>query len=158
VDAYTSPPPDKEGGETIDLTPYLGDTPPDVPITLIRNKIDLVGEAPEIRMSVSHFDACLNLSVKSGSGMDLLQQHLLEAAGLGGSESSDFSARERHLTALEDCQSHIHQGLAQLRDHGAAELIAEDLRYAQDTLGSITGRFHSDELLGEIFSSFCIGK
>lgn len=125
-------------------------------ITLVRNKCDLTGVNASISKNGDITE--IQLSALSGDGIDLLRQHLLEVAGLGNSESSDFSARERHIQALEQCADHLRQGKKQLTEHGAAELIAEDLRYAQESLGTITGRFTSDALLGEIFGSFCIGK
>lgn len=138
------------------ITSYKDDLPPAVPITLIRNKCDLNQTPASLTTGDAVTEICL--SARNGDGIDLLRQHLLATAGMADSESSDFSARERHVLALEDCAEHLRQGLFQLKQHGAAELIAEDLRYAQDSLGSITGSFSSDELLGEIFSSFCIGK
>ncbi|WOJ98690.1 tRNA uridine-5-carboxymethylaminomethyl(34) synthesis GTPase MnmE [Congregibacter brevis] len=134
---------------------YEGDLPKTVPLTLIRNKCDL-SKTPASLNSGAFTE--VHLSALNGEGIDLLRQHLLAAAGLSHQETSDFSARERHVLALEDCAQHLAQGLTQLKEHGAAELIAEDLRYAQDSLGSITGSFSSDDLLGEIFGSFCIGK
>ncbi|MFT4799229.1 MAG: tRNA modification GTPase [Candidatus Azotimanducaceae bacterium] len=138
------------------IATYKGDLPPSIPITLIRNKCDLNGTAASLTAHKAITE--ISLSAQNGDGIDLLRQHLLKIAGMSDSETSDFSARERHVLALEDCAEHLHQGLFQLKQHGAAELIAEDLRYAQDSLGSITGTFSNDELLGEIFSSFCIGK
>lgn len=138
------------------ISSYGNDLPPDVPITLIRNKCDLSQTPASLTTGDVVTEICL--SARNGDGIDLLRKHLLATAGMADSESSDFSARERHVHALEDCAEHLRQGLFQLKQHGAAELIAEDLRYAQDSLGSITGSFSSDELLGEIFSSFCIGK
>ncbi len=138
------------------LAAHRNDLPPGVPVTLVRNKSDLAGTQPGLR---EDDDATvIHLSAQTGEGLDQLRQHLLASAGLGATDSSDFSARERHVHALEDCAAHLHRGHEALRHHGAAELIAEDLRQAQDSLGEITGRFSSDELLGEIFSSFCIGK
>jgi tRNA modification GTPase len=90
--------------------------------------------------------------------VELLRRHLLDSAGFGGDVSSDFSARERHVTALEATLRCLETGRDALALHQAGELIAEDLRVAQDRLGSITGRYTSDDLLGEIFGSFCIGK
>lgn len=143
-----------EAGRDDLLPAALGATP----VTLLRNKIDLLDVAPEVKPAFGPFAAGISLSIRSGQGLNELRQHLLECAGLGSYDASDFNARERHLTALESCREHLARGMTQLRDHGAAELIAEDLRYAQDSLGSVTGQFHSDDLLGEIFSSFCIGK
>jgi len=133
--------------------------PEGVPVTLLRNKIDLTDDTPGLDPEPAPgLQAVIGLSAKKGEGIEILRQHLLACAGLDGPEVSDFSARERHVRALERCRDHLEAGRGQLRHHGAAELIAEDLRYAQDALGEITGRFHNDELLGEIFGSFCIGK
>ncbi len=138
------------------LARHRDDLPHGVPITLIRNKSDLAGTTPGLAKDDDTAVVCL--SAQSGAGLQDLRQHLLAIAGLASADGSDFSARERHVLALEDCADHLERGHAALRHHGAAELIAEDLRMAQDSLGMITGRFSSDELLGEIFSSFCIGK
>lgn len=132
------------------------------PVTLVRNKIDLVDEEPSIEAiaegSPWRIDSCVRLCARSGAGVELLRRHLLESAGLGGEVSSEFSARERHVTALEATLESLETGRDALTDHQAGELIAQDLRVAQDRLGSITGRYTSDDLLGEIFGSFCIGK
>ena len=133
--------------------------PESTPITVLRNKIDLLDHVHPVAVDTDRtLSAVINISAKTGEGLDALEDHLIAFAGLGGNETSDFSARARHLVVLESCEQQLLQGLEQLRDHGAAELIAEDLRNAQDTLGAITGRFHNDQLLGEIFGSFCIGK
>ncbi len=147
--------PTDEKVETL-LAEHRSDLPDNVPVTVLRNKCDLSGHQPSLHGS-DHLTE-LYLSAKSGAGIDLLRRHLIDSAGLGDSEASDFSARERHISALEECAEFLRQGRGQLVEHGAAELIAEDLRYAQESLGKITGRFSSDALLGEIFSSFCIGK
>lgn len=135
---------------------YDDDLTQGIPVTLIYNKCDLTGTMPTLKKSANITE--IFLSAMSGEGIALLRQHLLHTAGLATSETSDFSARERHVLALEECGQHLQQGLSQLKELGAAELIAEDLRYAQDSLSSITGLFSSDDLLGEIFGSFCIGK
>jgi tRNA modification GTPase len=88
----------------------------------------------------------------------LLREHLKQAMGYHSIEGSQYSARRRHLEALRDARQHLLQGQSQLQDTGAGELLAEDLRMCQASLGEITGTFTSDDLLGEIFSSFCIGK
>ena len=134
--------------------------PPSVPVTLVRNKIDLVDEEAGIETVSGQgpIDSCVRLCARSGAGIDLLRRHLLESAGLGGEVGSEFSARERHVTALEATLASLEAGRDALAVHHAGELIAEDLRVAQDRLGSITGRYTSDDLLGEIFGSFCIGK
>jgi tRNA modification GTPase len=147
--------PDTPGSDQI-IQQHQEDLPADTPITLIHNKCDISQYPAQLRGDASLTE--IWLSARTGDGLALLREHLLDCAGLGNADSSDFSARERHVRALEDCLVQLQQGIEQLREHGAAELIAEDLRYAQDRLGSITGQFSSDALLGEIFSSFCIGK
>jgi tRNA modification GTPase len=134
--------------------------PPGVPVTLLLNKIDLNGEPPAIEaLAGSRVDTRISLSARTGDGLDLLRHHLLESAGVAGGEESDFSARQRHLDALEESDAHLASAAMQLDGSTTApELLAEDLRYAQESLGRITGRFTSDDLLGEIFGSFCIGK
>ena len=90
--------------------------------------------------------------------MDLLRTHIKRVAGILNQSEGQFTARRRHLDALEKSLELIKTGQEQLQISGAGELLAEDLRQAQNFLSSITGEFSSDDLLGEIFSSFCIGK
>ncbi|MFT7289087.1 MAG: tRNA modification GTPase [Halieaceae bacterium] len=135
---------------------HKDDLPENVPLTILRNKCDLSGDVPQL--TVCNNTTEIWASAKTGNGMDLLRQHLSESAGLGHAEGSDFIARERHILALEETAGHLAAGATQLRESASAELLAEDLRYAQDSIGRITGSFSSDDLLGEIFSSFCIGK
>ena len=98
------------------------------------------------------------LSAHTGAGLDLLRQHLKEVMGLEEGSEGLFSARRRHLEALEQASASLDAGAEQLEHMGAGELLAEDLRQAQQALGEITGTVTSDALLGRIFSSFCIGK
>ena len=129
--------------------------PQGIPLTLIRNKIDLSTEQP------GYEDApipLIRLSAKEGSGVDALREHLKACMGFQGESENGFLARRRHLDALNRARELLEQGRVQLQDFGAGELLAEDLRQAQDTLGEITGAMTADDLLGEIFSSFCIGK
>ena len=127
--------------------------PAGLPVTVVRNKIDLSGRAagpgkgPEIA-----------LSLNSGAGFEALRDHLKEVSGYSGAESGDFMARRRHLDALEQAGDAIGRARDQLADHAAGELVAEELRLAQQALGEITGTVSSDDLLGRIFSEFCIGK
>jgi tRNA modification GTPase len=133
--------------------------PAETPVTLIYNKIDLIDDSPRReRCNEGQCDTRIHLSARGGDGMDLLREHLLETAGLASREGSDFSARARHVEALEDTLHHVNAARTALVSLHAGELIAEDLRYAQDALGRITGKVSSDDLLGEIFGSFCIGK
>ncbi|MCP4830885.1 MAG: tRNA uridine-5-carboxymethylaminomethyl(34) synthesis GTPase MnmE, partial [Gammaproteobacteria bacterium] len=100
----------------------------------------------------------IHLSAKTGEGVELLRQHLKDCGGFSDSGEGHYSARRRHLLHLEEAKQHLLNGQTQLTDRGAGELLAEDLRMCQTSLGYITGAVSSDQLLGEIFSSFCIGK
>ena len=128
----------------------------DIPVTLIRNKCDIAGSEPSL--SVTGNGGVLVLSAKTGAGLDLLRSHLKQVMGFDAGEEGTFSARRRHLHALDRASSALNSGMSQLLGNGAGELLAEDLRLCQQALGEITGTVSSDELLGEIFSSFCIGK
>jgi tRNA modification GTPase len=92
----------------------------------------------------------------TGAGLDLLKSHLLTLAGWTGEVTGTFSARRRHLDAIGRAQRHLHAARAEL--DGALELVAEELRGAQTALSELTGEITSDDLLGEIFATFCIGK
>jgi tRNA modification GTPase len=98
------------------------------------------------------------LSARSGDGLDLLRDHLKTVAGYGSVETGAFSARRRHLDALSRANDLVTNAAATLRSTRAFELFAEDLRLAQTALSDITGEITSDDLLGEIFGSFCVGK
>ena len=100
-------------------------------------------------------EAHIYLSAKTGAGVDLLKTQLLKLAGYQVSGEGVFMARARHLNALTQVDEHLRQAQANLNQ---AEIIAEELRLAQEALSSITGEFTPDDLLGEIFSKFCIGK
>lgn len=127
-----------------------------LPVVLVKNKIDLTGEQP----GEETIDGAvmLKLSAKEKSGIDLLKNYLKRHMGYQQSEEGVFIARRRHLDALAEVKQFLKNGETQLQQHHAGELLAEDLRLAQCALGKITGDFTSDDLLGEIFSSFCIGK
>jgi tRNA modification GTPase len=133
----------------------LESLPPDINVTRIYNKIDLTGQSSAMLETAQGVE--IFLSVKSKVGLDLLKQHLKQAAGFTESADSVFVARRRHLQALSQAEEALQSASAQLESH-APELVAEDLRQAQNRLASITGEFSSDDLLGEIFGSFCIGK
>ncbi|MCW8919510.1 MAG: tRNA uridine-5-carboxymethylaminomethyl(34) synthesis GTPase MnmE [Gammaproteobacteria bacterium] len=119
--------------------------------TVIRNKIDLTGSAPGMENNE------IRLSAKSGDGIELLRSHLKQSMGYVGEGEGAFMARRRHLDALARAAENLQAG-ERLLAQGAAELLAEELRLAQQSLGEITGEVTSDELLGKIFTSFCIGK
>ncbi|HDZ58341.1 MAG TPA: tRNA uridine-5-carboxymethylaminomethyl(34) synthesis GTPase MnmE [Pseudomonas xinjiangensis] len=136
---------------------FLIDQPDAAKVTLVYNKIDLTDEAVGLDES-EHGGVILRLSARSGQGVDLLRDHLKTCMGYEQTAESLFSARRRHLEALEQASLQLEHGHHQLTVLGAGELLAEDLRVAQQALGSITGQFSADDLLGRIFSSFCIGK
>ncbi|KTC64805.1 GTPase (plasmid) [Legionella adelaidensis] len=125
--------------------------PIDVPIIHIFNKIDKLQEKPHTKENTIH------LSAKSGEGIELLKEKIKEVVGYQPTEGH-FLARRRHMQALEKACNLLLNGQKQLESHKAGELLAEDLRLAHQSLCEITGEFTSDDLLGVIFSSFCIGK
>jgi tRNA modification GTPase len=133
----------------------IAQLPKNLSVTLIKNKIDLIKAQPSIRKTALGYE--IALSAKHKQGLTLLIEHLKSIMGYKQTNESVFLARKRHLVALEKAQQHLFLAQTQL-DLGAGELLAEDLRIAQDALSEITGRFTSDDLLGRIFSSFCIGK
>jgi tRNA modification GTPase len=139
-----------------DLATELKDLPEGVPVTLIFNKIDLSGA--QANLDESRDPPQLFLSAKTGAGLELLRTHLKNRAGYRAGDSGALSARRRHLDALERAKGCVVQAAQTLTTSRAFELFAEELRRAQLALGEITGEFSSDDLLGEIFSSFCIGK
>ncbi|WGL15367.1 tRNA uridine-5-carboxymethylaminomethyl(34) synthesis GTPase MnmE [Microbulbifer bruguierae] len=126
-------------------------------LTLVVNKIDLTDYTPGLQ---AHSDGVptVAISAKTGAGIEALQQHLKQCMGYQAGTEGSFSARRRHLDALARARAYILEGQAQLTASGAGELLAEDLRQAQQALGEITGAMSADELLGKIFGSFCIGK
>lgn len=128
-------------------------------LTLIQNKIDLANQQPALLPAEHPDDATLiRLSARQQQGMDLLRQHLKDCMGYQSEGEGSFIARRRHLDALNRARDCLQQAARQLNNYGAAELVAEDLRHAHRHLGEITGEFTTDELLGRIFSSFCVGK
>lgn len=125
-------------------------------VTYIRNKIDLTNE--EIALEEIGNNTLIRLSAKDQSGIEILRDHLKSIMGYQGNAEGAFMARRRHVEALEEAETLLNTGLWQLDNQGAGELLAEDLRQTQQTLGEITGKVSPDELLGKIFGSFCIGK
>ncbi|MBX3708422.1 MAG: tRNA uridine-5-carboxymethylaminomethyl(34) synthesis GTPase MnmE [Gammaproteobacteria bacterium] len=126
------------------------------PRITIRNKIDLTREQPSIKNENS--ETIISLSVKLGVGIDLLKSHIKAQVGYCPTTEGTYLARRRHLDALARAKTHLQESLMQLRQSHAGELAAEDLRLAHLSLCEITGEFTTDDLLGHIFSSFCIGK
>lgn len=129
--------------------------PADKPFDLIRNKIDLSPRAPFVETAGSR--KTIGLSAKTGAGVELLLAHLKQSIGAGQTLENAVTARQRHVDAIAEVDRHVNRAADQLQAR-QGELAAEELKLAQQALGSITGEFHSDDLLGQIFSSFCIGK
>lgn len=125
-------------------------------ITVIRNKADLSSEPIGLDDSASY--PTIRLSAKQHLGVDALRTHLKEVMGYNSANEGGFLARRRHIEALTKAQTALATGREQLAFSAAGELLAEDLRMAQKALNEITGEFTADDLLGEIFGSFCIGK
>jgi tRNA modification GTPase len=126
--------------------------PEGVPITIVHNKIDLAGDRPGV------VDNEVFLSVHTGEGIDALRQRIRELAGYDNQGEGAFTARRRHIRALGRAREHFETGRHALEESKAGELLAEELRLSQQALGEITGAFSADDLLGKIFSEFCIGK
>lgn len=135
---------------------FFARLPAAMPVTVIRNKADVTGEAAGADTDSHH--TLIRLSARSGDGVETLRDHLKESMGFAGNVEGGFIARRRHLEALEQASIHLLQGRDQLLGARAGELLAEELRLAQQALSEITGEFTADDLLGRIFSSFCIGK
>jgi len=130
--------------------------PSSIDITLIHNKIDRMKKIPEIVKGEHQTE--IYLSAKEGLGIELLKDHLKKCMGYQSAGEGSFMARRRHLQAIEKGIQSVENGLMQLQEFSAGELLAEELRQAQNFLSEITGEFTSDDLLGRIFTSFCIGK
>ena len=135
---------------------FIERLPKNLPVTVIRNKADLTGEP--LGYSEQNGYCLIQLSARTGEGITLLRDHLKQVMGFTSSTEGGFLARRRHLQALEKAAEHLNNGQYQLTTFHAGELLAEELRLAQEALSEITGEFTSDDLLGRIFSSFCIGK
>jgi tRNA modification GTPase len=125
-------------------------------ITLVYNKMDLVKHTPPSIDDASIME--IHLSAQTGEGLEALKAHLQETVGYMASGEGQFMARRRHLDALVQAQQHLAQGAEQLRSYVAGEILAEELRLTQHALAEITGQVTADDLLGRIFSSFCVGK
>ena len=147
---------DTTADDALTATNAMFDIAPAVPVTVVFNKIDLSGASPALEQRVNFTQ--IRVSVSSGAGIDLLRAHLKRTAGFTDGEGAVVSARRRHLDALAGARRAVDAAAVALNESGAPELVAEDLRLAQRALGEITGEFSSDDLLGAIFSSFCIGK
>lgn len=141
--------------DACDIPKDKGDWPDPSRTLVVLNKCDLVDKKPAL-CQVGSYKA-VYISAKNQQGIDLLKQGLLDIMGVEGAAISAYSARERHVKAIEAAKLAIHQALLQL-NQGCAELVAEDLRAAHEALGEVLGKVSSDALLGQIFSQFCIGK
>jgi tRNA modification GTPase len=142
--------------ENLDDTRELIDQfPADLAYTLVRNKIDLTGEPPGFGLADKN---SINISALTGAGIDELRQHVKAQVGFEIGGEGTMTARRRHLNRLTDARTHFERGREELLDRGAGELMADELLQTQNALAEITGEFSSDDLLGEIFGSFCIGK
>ena len=142
---------------TTALEPQLAlksEVPASIPCIEVYNKLDLAVDSPE---DVSEA-LVMHVSAKTGQGLDGLVQLIKQTVGVAESHEGSFSARTRHLDGLRRTLEHVEEGYQQLRRYNAPETLAEELRLAQKALGEITGEFLPDDLLGAIFSSFCIGK
>jgi len=128
---------------------------PGLPRAIVRNKIDLTGEPPGIDPDDGRV---VRVSALTGAGMNALGTLLKKAAGYEAPVDGTMTARQRHLESLKKARQHFEAGRLELREHAAGELMAEELREVQNALAEITGEFTSDDLLGEIFAGFCIGK
>lgn len=139
----------QESGKAIDIT---------TPSRIIRviNKIDLSGREPGIAKEAEI--PTVAISTLTGEGLDQLQQLITDAALLSSTTNSRFSARHRHVTALNEAKAALVTSLSNFKSHNAAELLSEDLKNVQARLDELTGVITSDDILGQIFSSFCIGK
>ena len=140
---------------------FIDRLPSRLGVTVVRNKADITGEnlatTSHDTKDGHHYDV-YRISAKTGEGVDSLKQHLKDLMGFESNLEGGFMARRRHLEALALASEHLQMGKQQLEVFQAGELLAEELRMTQHALSEITGEFTSDDLLGKIFSSFCIGK
>jgi len=127
--------------------------PARAPVLAVHNKIDLLPDGARVPEGV------LGVSAREGTGLDALRRELLRIAGWNPGGESPWLARERHVMALEEARAHLGEAAAHAaQDDRVLDLFAEELRLAHEALCGITGVFTSDDLLGEIFGRFCIGK
>ena len=147
---------DDQNGFTKADAAILAELPKGVPHTRVFNKVDLSGRASGLCSDTAQDS--IAISAQTHAGVDALRAHLKDCAGYSEQSDGGFSARRRHLQALQLASQMVVAGIQQLESQRAGELLAEELRQAQQVLGEITGAVSSDDLLGRIFSSFCIGK
>jgi len=142
--------------ETVYINRLLEELENNSEITTVINKIDTVNRRAEEVLSQN--GTLIYLSAKTGDGIDLLRQHLKKCMGYQQNNEGQFIARRRHLDALEKAEKYLLKASFDLAELKAGELLAEELKFAQQQLSYITGEFSSDDLLGRIFADFCIGK
>ena len=142
---------DATRGQAADDKAILSQLPAGLPVLRVYNKIDLINETP----CPERAEGAVYLSAKTGAGIEILQDRLLQLAGWQAAEEGVYTARERHLQALYSAQLNLETAGERWQQ---LEFLAEELKLAQNALSSITGEFSADDLLGEIFSRFCIGK
>ena len=135
---------------------FMAKLPDNIGLTLIRNKIDLSGEQEGYEQVEGY--PVYRISAHQKVGVEALAEHLKDCMGYHAGGEGQFIARRRHIDAIDKAAEHLYTGQQQLNDHLAGELLAEELRICQQHLNEITGEFSSDDLLGRIFTSFCIGK
>jgi len=140
---------------TENRTALRDELPTDLSFTYVRNKIDLTDDQPG--MDAAGTDT-VNISAQTGDGIDALRERIKTIIGYEVESGEMITARQRHLDSLRQAQKHFQAGKIQLLEYSAGELMAEELLQVQNCLAEITGEYNSDDLLGEIFSSFCIGK
>ena len=136
-----------------ELDALTAELPDGLGYTVVRNKIDLTGES-----AGPVADGSINVSALERDGIEALRNHLKSVLGYEPPAEGAITARRRHLESLARARHHFDQARQQLEKHAAGELMAEELLQVQNALAEITGEFHNDDLLGRIFSSFCIGK
>jgi tRNA modification GTPase len=129
--------------------------PGEIPVIILRNKIDVTGDAPG---PLQGDRTTLNVSAKTGAGIDELREAMRQLAGYQDLGEGAFTARRRHVDAIATAAKHFQRGREALETQKAGELLAEDLRLSHEALGELSGAVSSDDLLGRIFSEFCIGK
>lgn len=151
---------DRQGWGEADavLAADIAERLPNTSVLRVFNKIDLSGSTAGVTTRPEPVGEALAISARQGDGIQELEDRLKRIAGYGANREGQYIARRRHLTALEGAREEIEAARTVLREMGSGELAAESLRYAQRHLGEITGQMTADDLLGQIFSSFCIGK
>jgi tRNA modification GTPase len=149
----------KDASEGDALAEDLGaEVPAGITTICVINKIDLLSSGALKSIRAGQAQDTVFISAKNGQGMDRLKDRILSAIGATDQSEGSFSARQRHIDALKRAAKHLAAGRETMEATRAGELLAEELRLAQQALGEITGELLPDDLLGEIFSSFCIGK